>query len=142
VGLRYRWEEEEAEKTMSVYSDCASEVDVLQWSWKEGTRMRVWDAYEFCLTVKPLGGQWGAGRKEKGREASDGSEVVGGGGKAGERFEGMEQGLAAVGFPNMPPPARRERGGTVDEAAVSVYGAGGTGVVEGLGAVPAFVWGE
>jgi len=54
---------------------------------------------------------------------------------AGERFEGMEQGLAAVGLLNMLPPARRERGGTVDEAAVSVYGAGGAGVVEGLGAV-------
>ena len=92
--------------------------------------------------MKLLGGQWGAGRKEKGREASDGSEVVGGGGKAGERFEGMEQGLAAVGLLNMPPPARRERGGTIDEAAVSVYGAGGAGVVEGLGAVPAFAWGE
>ena len=46
-GPRYPWEEEEAEKTMSVYSDCASEVNVLQWSWKEGTRVRVWDAYEF-----------------------------------------------------------------------------------------------
>ena len=46
-GPRYLWEEEEAEKTMSVYSDCASEVNVLQWSWKEGTRVRVWDAYEF-----------------------------------------------------------------------------------------------
>jgi hypothetical protein len=56
--------------------------------------------------VKPLGGQWGAGQKEKGREASDGSEVVGGGGKAGERLEGMEQVLAAVGFPSVPPPAR------------------------------------
>ena len=42
---------------MSVYSNCASEVNVLQWSWKEGTRVRVWDAYEFCLTVKLLGGQ-------------------------------------------------------------------------------------
>ena len=56
--------------------------------------------------MKPLGGQWGAGQKEKGREASDGSEVVGGGGKAGERLEGMEQVLAAVGFPSVPPPAR------------------------------------
>jgi hypothetical protein len=38
---------------MPVYSDCASEVDVLQWSWKEGTRVRMWDGYEFYLTVKP-----------------------------------------------------------------------------------------
>ena len=113
-----------------------------------------------------------------GREASDGSEVVGGGGKRlegwsrcwlrlGSRvcstlrgwgcrrrfcsrnhrgfrwrslrmlFRGwgrMEMG-AEVG-------AGVGRGGTADEAAVSVYGAGGAGVVEGPGAVPAFAWGS
>ncbi|GLB42654.1 hypothetical protein LshimejAT787_1201030 [Lyophyllum shimeji] len=96
-GPRYRWEEEEAEKTRSFYSENSSIDDVIPWSWRECTRMRVQEAYDFCLTVRPPL-RW-SGKKE----ASDGAELLG----EGETFDGVQQVLAAVGFPSVPPPARR-----------------------------------
>ncbi|EGN97609.1 hypothetical protein SERLA73DRAFT_169901 [Serpula lacrymans var. lacrymans S7.3] len=97
-GPRYRWEEEDAEKTMSVYSDAASESDALSWSWKACTRMRIHEAYDFCLTVKPPA-RWNAGKKDVPER-----EVLGV--STAPAFE-VEQVLAAVGFPSVPPPARR-----------------------------------
>ncbi|RDB21863.1 hypothetical protein Hypma_010843 [Hypsizygus marmoreus] len=98
-GPRYRWEEEEAEKTRSFYSDTASDVDVIPWSWRECTRLRIQEAYEFCLTVRPSL-RWGAKK-----DVSDATDVEPSG--AGPTFDGVEQVLAAVGFPSVPPPARR-----------------------------------
>ncbi|KAH7921692.1 hypothetical protein BV22DRAFT_1132073 [Leucogyrophana mollusca] len=100
-GPRYRWEEEDAEKTMSVYSDAVSEADALPWSWKACTRLRIQEAYDFCLTVKPPA-RWSAAKKE-GSEVRD-REMLGV--ETAPAFE-VEQVLAAVGFPSVPPPARR-----------------------------------
>ncbi|KAH7907435.1 hypothetical protein BJ138DRAFT_1014511 [Hygrophoropsis aurantiaca] len=100
-GPRYRWEEEDVEKTMSVYSDAASEADALPWSWKACTRLRIQEAYDFCLTVKPPA-RWSAMKKE-GSDAR-GREMLGV--ETAPAFE-VEQVLAAVGFPSIPTPARR-----------------------------------
>ncbi|KAF8057536.1 hypothetical protein FPV67DRAFT_1677321 [Lyophyllum atratum] len=105
-GPRDRWEEEEAEKRrLSFYSDAGSvEDDVIPWSWRECTRIRVQEAYDFCLTVRPpLRWNHHQSKKELGSEGTEDPVVVGG----GERFEGVEQVLAAVGFPSVPPLARR-----------------------------------
>ena len=51
-GPRYRWEEEDAEKTMAALGDNLSDADALAWSWKECTLGRIIDAFEFCLTNK------------------------------------------------------------------------------------------
>lgn len=101
-GPRYRWEEEEAEKRASTYSDNASQIDAVPWNWREGTQLRVQAVYDFCLTVRPSA-RWGAAKKE----ASDAGfgempRVM-----SAPAFEGMEQVMAAVGFPASPPPARR-----------------------------------
>ena len=64
-GPRYRWEEEDTEKRLSVLStgtatgtgdEAAWYRDDgvgLAWEWKECTRRRVQDAFEFCLADKP-----------------------------------------------------------------------------------------
>ncbi|KAF8907061.1 hypothetical protein CPB84DRAFT_1744844 [Gymnopilus junonius] len=91
-GPRHVWEESEQEKTRSIYSEAASEYgayrssyyhagnggtnfygyeegrqyagDELPWQWREVTRMRVQDAFEFCLnnrrgsTVTGQGLRW------------------------------------------------------------------------------------
>ncbi|KAJ7123776.1 hypothetical protein C8R43DRAFT_40635 [Mycena crocata] len=101
-GPRHRWEEEDAEKTMSIYSDNISDLEALPWSWREGTALRVQEAYEFCLTVRPSS-RWSQQRK---KNVTDTSELLGAP-MTPEPFEGMEQVLAAVGFPSAPPPARR-----------------------------------
>ncbi|KIJ62393.1 hypothetical protein HYDPIDRAFT_94511 [Hydnomerulius pinastri MD-312] len=98
-GPRYRWEEEDNEKTMSVYSDGASEADALPWSWKTSTRLRIQEAFDFCLTVKPPA-RWSMAKKEEG----EAREILGV--STAPAFE-VEQVLAAVGFPSVPPPARR-----------------------------------
>ena len=67
-GPRHTWEESEQEKSRSIYSEAVSECgpyrssfyhdgdaldyagDELAWEWREATRMRVQDAFEFCLT--------------------------------------------------------------------------------------------
>jgi len=70
-GPRHGWEETQQEKTRSVYSEAASEYgayrgsfyqpgegsaeyggDELPWEWRESTRMRVQDTFEFCLTIR------------------------------------------------------------------------------------------
>ncbi|KAI0261410.1 hypothetical protein BGY98DRAFT_1182416, partial [Russula aff. rugulosa BPL654] len=100
-GPRSRWEEEEVGRATSIRDEKsklgmaaaigASGVDALPWSWKECTLLRVYDAYEFCLTLR-------APRSEKSAERpSEGG------------FEGIEKVFAAVGLGGaaQPPPARR-----------------------------------
>ncbi|CDO76829.1 hypothetical protein BN946_scf185033.g26 [Trametes cinnabarina] len=94
-GPRYRWEEEDAEKTASVYHDNVSEFDALPWSWRECTILRIKDAYDFCLTTKPARAG-SAGMCEKGHEQEPTAPV-----------EGMERIFAAVGIPSTPHAARR-----------------------------------
>jgi len=101
-GPRYRWEEEEAEKRMSSYTDAGSDLDVIPWTWRECTRVRIQDAYDFCLTVRPSL-RW-SGKKQ----ASVGAELAGQNfNSPQEPFDGLEQVLAAVGFPSVPPLAKR-----------------------------------
>lgn len=92
-GPRFRWQEEEAEKRASVYSvEDVDEADILPWSWRDGTRGRVMEAYDFCK----------AGKSNKaGKKAL--SDIQ----EASVPFSGMEQVLAAVGLPTSPQPARR-----------------------------------
>jgi hypothetical protein len=69
----------------------ASGVDALLWNWKECTLLRVYEAYEFCLTLR-------APRSDKSAERpSEGG------------FEGIEKVFAAVGLGSgaQPQPARR-----------------------------------
>ena len=69
----------------------ASSADALPWSWRECTLLWVYEAYEFCLTLR-------APRSDKSAERSpDGG------------FEGIEKIFAAVGLGGaaQPPPARR-----------------------------------
>ncbi|KAF8641631.1 hypothetical protein AX16_009857 [Volvariella volvacea WC 439] len=102
-GPRYRWEEEEAEKTRSVISDNASDNSVLPWSWKECTKQRIQLAFEFCLTNRPSSRQGslsrGAGGPPKSRSGGDD--------EGAPPFENMERVFAAVGLPSSPPTARR-----------------------------------
>lgn len=75
-GPRHTWEESDQEKSRSIYSEAVSEYaayrssfyhdgsgaggdgaldyagDELAWEWREATRMRVQDAFEFCLTSR------------------------------------------------------------------------------------------
>ncbi|KAI0065128.1 hypothetical protein BV25DRAFT_1836476 [Artomyces pyxidatus] len=93
-GPRTRWDEEDAERTLSVYSEKESDGagETLPWSWKECTHLRVQEAYDFCLTLRPPR----PAKKET-------SEAV-----PGEAFEGIDQVLAAVGLGGgAPTPARR-----------------------------------
>ncbi|KAJ7083939.1 hypothetical protein B0H15DRAFT_802548 [Mycena belliarum] len=99
-GPRTRWEEEAAEKTMSMYSDNVSDIETLPWSWRAATALRVQTAYEFCLTTRP------ASRQHRAKEPTDTSELLGGQ-RTPEPFDGMDRVLAAVGFPSVPTPARR-----------------------------------
>lgn len=96
-GPRYRWEEDDQEKSVANFSDGGSETDALPWHWRVCTRLRIQEAYDFCLTVKPPARWSGTAKKEQqgmlGLETSPPFEV--------------EQVLAAVGFPSAPPPARR-----------------------------------
>src|SRR6266478_2038102 len=89
-GPRARWEEEEVGRTTWIQSEKsesglaaamgASGTDALPWSWKECTLLRVYEAYEFCLTLR-------APRSEKSAERpSEGG------------FEGIEKVFAAVGL--------------------------------------------
>ena len=69
----------------------ASGVDALPWSWKECTLLRVYEAYQFCLTLRAPRGEKSAERPPEGG------------------FEGIEKVFAAVGLggPAQPQPARR-----------------------------------
>jgi len=69
-----------------------SGVDALPWNWKECTLLRVYEAYEFCLTLR-------APRSEKSAE-----RPPGGG------FEGIEKVFAAVGLGGAAQPQQGRRG--------------------------------
>ena len=100
-GPRSRWEEEEVGRSVSIQSEKsdsglgeamgASGADALPWSWKECSLLRVYEAYEFCLTLR-------APRSEKSAERPEGGG-----------FDGIEKVFAAVGLGGaaQPPPARR-----------------------------------
>ncbi|KAF9236138.1 hypothetical protein BU15DRAFT_50518 [Melanogaster broomeanus] len=115
-GPRYRWEEEDNEKTTSIYSDGASDADALPWSWKTSTRLRIQETFDFCLTVKPSS-RWSMGAAKK---ADQGEEREFLGVSTAPAFE-VEQVLAAVGLPSLPPPARR---GALSEDLFAHPGAG------------------
>lgn len=92
-GPRFRWQEEEAEKRASVYSaENVDEADALPWSWRDGARERIVEAYDFCKSSKS--------NKAGKRALSDIQE-------ASVPFSGMEKVMAAVGLPSSPQPARR-----------------------------------
>ena len=92
-GPRFRWQEEEAEKRASVHSvEEFDEADILPWSWRDGARDRVVEAYDFCKTSKS---------NKAGKKAlSDIQETS-------LPFSGVERVFAAVGLPTSPQPARR-----------------------------------
>ena len=81
---------------MSVYSDGVSEGDSLPWLWRVCTRLRIQEAYDFCLTVKPSA----LSKKEEGGDR----EILGV--STTPAFD-VEHVLAAVGLPSAPTPARR-----------------------------------
>ncbi|KDQ52593.1 hypothetical protein JAAARDRAFT_40202 [Jaapia argillacea MUCL 33604] len=103
-GPRYRWEEEEMEKTQSVYSEAGSEVDAIPWSWKECTRLRVQEAYEFCLTTRRS-----SSRAEKKEVSEIGLGPPVEPSQPPTPFPGMDQVLAAIGLPTggVPYPPKR-----------------------------------
>ncbi|KAI0719929.1 hypothetical protein C8Q72DRAFT_788521 [Fomitopsis betulina] len=86
-GPRFRWEEDDAEKTATLVNETLSEQDALPWIWKECTLLRIKDAHDFCLTTKPA----------RGAESRTPSIPI----------EGMERIFAAVGLPSTQHPARR-----------------------------------
>jgi hypothetical protein len=147
-GPRHTWDESDQEKSRSIYSKATTECgpyrngfyfdgdaldyagDELAWEWREATRMRVQDSYEFCLT-SARGGSGTAGsvglrwssvlssavrgafesksrhymdrhrRRRSGKDKSEfGAEDV----TSDEGFEGIEKVLAAVGFPSTASP--------------------------------------
>ncbi|EIN06802.1 hypothetical protein PUNSTDRAFT_105955 [Punctularia strigosozonata HHB-11173 SS5] len=115
-GPRYRWEEDEAEKTMSVYSeggDPTADVDPeerLPWEWRECTAARVQEAWELCLTERrrrSLGlaphAPHEAEKLPRGEEEGERLEVR----ESGPAFEGVDRILAAIGLGGSPPAARR-----------------------------------
>ena len=83
-----------AQDGTSTYSD----FDVIPWAWQERTRVRVQDAYDFCLTVGP------SLRRGGKKRASEGTELAGQNGQ--EHSDGLEQVLAAAGSPSVPPLAK------------------------------------
>ncbi|CCL98011.1 uncharacterized protein FIBRA_00004 [Fibroporia radiculosa] len=93
-GPRYRWEEEDVEKTLVAVGDNISDMDALPWSWKECTLLRVKDAHDFCLTIKVRRSSPGVNKGADSREPS-------------VPIEGMERVFAAVGLPSGYHPARR-----------------------------------
>ena len=156
-GPRHTWEESEQEKSRSIYSEAASDQgpyrssfyhdggdgaldyagDELAWEWREATRMRVQDAFEFCLTSgRASSGAAGAADlrwssvssnavygafgyknrrymdRHRRRRSAKGKEPSNEKSESDvaasdEGFEGIEKVLAAVGFPNTASPSRR-----------------------------------
>ncbi|KAL0071100.1 hypothetical protein AAF712_001658 [Marasmius tenuissimus] len=121
-GPRYRWEEEDMREKnrSSLYSlgDNNSETAYydpdlpLPWAWKERTRSRIWDAYEFCLVSGKSSGRYGSAPMDpfeayrqgygepKNVTGSPMSESPGG-------FEGMDRLMAAVGLTPAPASAQQ-----------------------------------
>ncbi|KAH9915584.1 uncharacterized protein BXZ73DRAFT_54228 [Epithele typhae] len=97
-GPRYRWEEEDAEKAVSALTDDVSDLDTLPWSWKECTILRIKDAYDFCLTNKPV--RLASDGAKEGKPVRESQEPAVG-------YDGLERIFAAVGLPSSPAPARR-----------------------------------
>jgi hypothetical protein len=92
-GPRFRWQEEDAEKTASLYDDNGEiDLDTLPWIWKECTQLRLQDAYDFCLPKHTKRGSK--------RDVSNIEEPK-------VPVSGMEHVFAAVGLPSGPQPARR-----------------------------------
>ncbi|KAF9787998.1 hypothetical protein BJ322DRAFT_1046489 [Thelephora terrestris] len=92
-GPRFRWQEEEAEKRTSLYSaEDFDDGDALPWSWRDGARGRIMEAFEFCKTSRS---------NKAGKKAL--SDIQ----EASVPFSGMEKVMAAVGLPTSPQPARR-----------------------------------
>ncbi|KAG8215599.1 hypothetical protein J3R82DRAFT_3451 [Butyriboletus roseoflavus] len=100
-GPRYRWEEDDREKPLSIYSDAAEVADALPWSWRTSTCVRIQEAFDFCLTVKPPA-RWSTTLAKKEEAEGEGLPGV----STAPAFE-VEQVLAAVGLPSVPTPARR-----------------------------------
>ncbi|KAF8172272.1 hypothetical protein BJ912DRAFT_932469 [Pholiota molesta] len=147
-GPRHTWEEAQQEKTRSVYSEAASEYgayrgsfyhpgdgvadyggDELPWEWREATRIRVQDAFEFCMTTRrgsagsaaglrwsgvPVPGYGYALRNRRSRNkhkrwSSAAKGKAPSNEKAAEApFEGLERVLAAAGFAATASPSRRK----------------------------------
>ncbi|GJE99665.1 hypothetical protein PsYK624_159360 [Phanerochaete sordida] len=95
-GPRYRWEEEDAEKTVAGLGDTFTDGDALPWTWRECTLLRIVDAYEFCLTNKLPRGTWEKG--SKGRTHSESKR---------EGFDGIDKVFAAIGIGQTDRPAKR-----------------------------------
>src|SRR5882757_2364656 len=156
-GPRHIWEESEQEKSRSIYAEATSEYgpsrssfyhdgtgaggdgaldyagDELAWEWREATRLRVQDAFEFCLTSgRGSSGTAGTANlrwssvssnavydalgyknrrymdRHRRRRSAKGKEPSNEKSEMSEEgFEGIEKVLAAVGFPSTASPARR-----------------------------------
>ncbi|KAL0948248.1 hypothetical protein HGRIS_010845 [Hohenbuehelia grisea] len=82
----------------------------LPWRWREHTRQRVQEAWEFCLVgvAKPssIGVRQQGGLPVPAVAVQEAEEGAGEGAAPGG-FEGIDRVLAAVGFPSQPTPARR-----------------------------------
>lgn len=98
-GPRYRWEEEDAdaEKSLGPYAfkdNTSDHMDTpLPWSWRENTVLRIYEAWEFCLTNKY------PGRSASGLGKKDGEGTPG--------FDGMEKVFAAIGLSGTPHTSKR-----------------------------------
>lgn len=104
-GPRYRWEEDDLEKTMAALGDNLSDTGALAWSWKECTLGRVIDAFDFCMTNKlayPI--------PEKSGETPP------------ETKGGMDKVLAAIGLGSQP-----SRRGVLSEELFETPGSGSPG---------------
>ncbi len=83
-GPRARWEDEEVGRATWIQSEKsesglaaamgASGADALPWSWEECTLLRVYEAYEFCLTLRAPCSEKSAGRPSEG--GLEGIEMV------------------------------------------------------------------
>ncbi|KAL1742727.1 hypothetical protein HDZ31DRAFT_42630 [Schizophyllum fasciatum] len=103
-GPRYRWDEEETEKRLSMFSDNLSVPDTVLWDWRERTKERLQEAFEFCLTIKHRR-HWSG---PDGKQVSETTQLVSGVSRASPApFDGMDRVMAAVGLPSSPPAARR-----------------------------------
>ncbi|KAI0338773.1 hypothetical protein BDW22DRAFT_1432294 [Trametopsis cervina] len=99
-GPRFRWEEEDAEKTVTTLSqDNFIQGDSLPWTWREHTLLRVIDTYEFCLTNKHPRMNSGSGPKKDylGVDTPTGTAP----------FDGIEKVFAAIGLGQERHAARR-----------------------------------
>ena len=81
--------------TVAATGETFAEGDVLPWTWRECTLLRVIDAYEFCLTNKLPRGSWA--EKKAGTQSRAGTAP----------FEGMDKVFAAIGLAPGERPARR-----------------------------------